>query len=92
MNEMDNMTKVGGAVVYTDGHRRDHNALVTAVWGPNCINVVFVCGDSAKEDTYGRQIERETSVSRYDAAGNNFGRCFRDVGVEAVFVEHPQSK
>lgn len=89
---MDNMTKIGDVVVYTDGYRRDHDALVTAVWGPNCVNVVFVSGDGAKEDTYGRQIERETSVGRYDAAGNNFGRCFRDVGVEAVFAERPQSK
>jgi hypothetical protein len=89
---MDNLTRVGGTVIYTDGYRRDHDALVTAVWGPNCINVVFTSGDSAKEDPYGRQIERETSVSRYDAVSNNFGRCFRDVGVDAVFVERPQSK
>jgi hypothetical protein len=85
-------TKVGGVVIYTDGYRRDHDALVTAVWGSDCINVVFVCGDESKTDAYGRQIERETSVSRYNATSNNFGRCFRDVGVEAMFVEHPVSK
>ncbi len=89
---MDNLTKVGGTVIYTDGYRHDHEALVTAVWGPNCVNVVFTSSDESKNDTYGRQIERETSVSRYDATSNNFGRCFRDVGVEATFVEHPQSK
>lgn len=69
----------------------------TTRWLPRCggrtaSTWCFVSGDGAKEDTYGRQIERETSVGRYDAAGNNFGRCFRDVGVEAVFAERPQSK
>jgi len=80
--------KPGDPVIYTDGYRRDYYALVTAVWGPNCINVVFVSGDASKDDTYGRQIEHETSVSRY-TPDNNFGRCFREVGTEAVFVNHP---
>jgi hypothetical protein len=59
---MDNLTKVGSTVIYTDGYRCDHQALVTAVWGPDCINVVYVTGDESKTDTYGRQIERQTSV------------------------------
>lgn len=52
---------VGDVVVYVDPVARQFNALVTAVWGPTCINVVLVSKDEAKTDTYGRQIERNTS-------------------------------
>lgn len=49
---------VGGRVVYCDEFARDHDALVTAVWGPNCVNVVFVTSDEDRKDQYGRQIMR----------------------------------
>ena len=70
--------EVGINVIYTDEHFVDHAALVTAVWGsPDwrehcqlhtgkpavpCVNLVYVSGDKAKDDPYGRQIERNTSV------------------------------
>lgn len=53
---------VGDHVIYVDPVARQHDALVTAVWSPTCINVVFVSGDKGKEDPYGRQIERQTSL------------------------------
>jgi len=81
--------KVGDVVIYTDEIRRDHNAIVTAVWSPDMINVVFCSPDDSKTDSYGRQIERSTSVGRW-AESNTWGRCFRDVGVEATFPQnHP---
>lgn len=85
------MTKIGDSVIYTDEVRRDHNAVVTAVWGPDCINVLFVSPDESRTDSYGRQSDRQTSVARYSES-NNFGRCFREVGVEATFQNHPLSK
>jgi hypothetical protein len=42
-------------------------------------NLIFVSGDPAKDDTYGRQIERETSVihrSGQPAPGNYW--CWPD--------------
>ncbi len=54
---------VGESVVWHDSTGTSHSALVTAVWGPTCINVVFVSSDKAKDDTYGRQIERATSCT-----------------------------
>ena len=54
---------VGQQVVYHDASGNPHNAPVTAVWSPKCINVVFVSSDTTKQDTYGRQIERSTSLS-----------------------------
>lgn len=70
MNEANRVPIVGCGVVYVDAHGAQHNALVTAVWGsvenmatqPPCINVVMVSADESKQDQYGRQIWRETSV------------------------------
>lgn len=63
------MIKIGDAVIYVDDKGVEHNALVTAVWaneyensGKPGLNLVFVSGDEKKEDTYGQQIERQTSV------------------------------
>lgn len=60
------------AVIYGDHQGIEHDALVTAVWGENsfeddgtgapCINVVYVTQDDGKTDSYGHQIERDTSV------------------------------
>lgn len=78
--------KAGDTVIFTDEFRRDHNALVTDVFSESCINVLFVSADPSKNDSYGRQIERRTSVGRYSEAFK-FGNCFREVGVEAKFEE-----
>ncbi len=65
------MLKVGDPVVYVDPVVVPHNAVITAVWSETClkvvyVNVVYVSGDKSKEDTYGRQIERQTSLLRKD--------------------------
>jgi hypothetical protein len=70
--------EIGSNVIYTDEHFVDHTALVTAIWGQEhwrtlcrengpegyvpCINLVYVSSDASKDDPYGRQIERQTSV------------------------------
>lgn len=63
---MDRELKIGDSIVYIDAHRERHNALVTKVWTsvgnlPGC-NLVYVSSDETKNDPYGRQIERSTSV------------------------------
>jgi len=66
--------QVGDAVVYHDEVAQPHNALVTAYHGQvdeagqpvgnvGCINLVFVSGDPARKDPYGRQIERLSSIA-----------------------------
>jgi len=71
----------GQTVVYCDHVGVEHDALVTAVWGENsfedgsgpALNVVYVTNDDTKTDSYGRQIERDTSVIHHDgqpAPGN----------------------
>lgn len=56
--------KVGGSVTYFDEYGVPHDALVTAVWTPECINVVYVSNDENKRDPNGRQIERASSVQK----------------------------
>ncbi len=73
----------GLEIVYGDHYAVEHDALCTAAWGESefeddgsgapCINVVYVSKDESKTDTYGRQIERDTSVphrSSQTAPGN----------------------
>ena len=56
--------ELGKMVVFCDEKNRDHDALITAVWGEDCVNLLYVSPDASKEDSYGRQIERHTSVVR----------------------------
>ncbi len=62
----DPTVSVGDVVTYTDKTGVDRAALVTAVWDGGAtdpsLNLVFVSGDPARDDPYGRQVERETSV------------------------------
>lgn len=56
-------------VKYTDQVGGKHDAILTAVWtedaeGPYTVNLVYVEADVAKNDQYGRQINRATSVQR----------------------------
>lgn len=69
--------RVGGPVVFTDAGGVDRDALVTAVWSPECINLVLVSPDESRGDSYGRQIERETSVSKYEKGRTAHGFCWR---------------
>jgi len=73
--------EVGQHVVFVDQSRGWHDALLVAVWGEPetytvmhegqerlhypCVNLVYVSGDGSKHDQYGRQIERESSVTHY---------------------------
>jgi hypothetical protein len=58
---------VGEPVKWHDPRGVEHDALITAVWTPECVNLILVSGDESKTDQYGRQIERQTSSSYKDA-------------------------
>jgi|ERR671914_57236 hypothetical protein len=82
------MVKIGDAVIFVDRYGRRRSALVTAVWGQYAtpqspapgVNVVLVSDDPAKDDSYGRQIERETSVVHQSnqVAHGNYWRTVSD--------------
>ena len=79
---------LGEMVIYHDPVAFPHPALVTAVFTPTCINVVFLSKDEAKHDPYGRQIERETSVTHKDT--NTYGRYWRFADEEPNPIVAPQ--
>lgn len=81
--------QVGDLVLYAEPDGTDRQALVTAVWSPTCINVVFVDGDASKQDQYGRQIKRATSVSWAHTAGQVHGFNWRLPGEEKVYYKPP---
>jgi len=75
--------EIGQHVIYVDPMGIPRDGLVTVWWGdvqsyaapggePGC-NLVFVEGDSARKDSYGRQVSHSTSVvhrSKQAARGN----------------------
>ena len=81
--------KLGQKVIFCDPKGNDHDALVTTVWSQECVNVVYVSGDETKGDTYGRQIERSTSLPR----GNRpwvHGNYFRTDDEEKLPYKAPE--
>lgn len=76
--------KPGDVVVYTDQFGVKHDALVTVYWDGGkgetgkALNLVYVVKDESKSDSYGRQIERATSVSMR-SEGTAHGRFYECV-------------
>ena len=66
---MKNAPKVGDPVVVTNEVGVVHHGLVTAVHGPQCVNVVYVSADDTKRDPNGRQIERLSSLAEKGSMG-----------------------
>ena len=63
--------KLGDKVTFIDPLKKEHNALVTCIHGSALdetpsINIILVSDDAAKEDSYGRQMERQTSCVPID--------------------------
>lgn len=74
---MEGKLYVGGPVVFVDPVGKQFPALVTAIWGKPedlpLVNAVYCSGDENRQDSYGRQIERSTSVSYKDKVGGVHG-------------------
>lgn len=60
---MGKLGHVGQAVKWHNPNGVEHDALLTAVWSENLVNLVVVSQDTTKTDVYGRQTERYTSCS-----------------------------
>lgn len=76
---MDDLSQIGDVVKLTDEHGVEHNALVTAVHGPSCINAVYTSGDAEKHDPYGRQIERYSSLQKKSEFTAPNGRFYETI-------------
>lgn len=68
---------VGDAVVFIDENRVARDALITAVHDDTCVNLVLVNRNRDQQDTYGRQIERETSCQHRSLLGRPVGKFWR---------------
>lgn len=66
--------KVGDVITYVNPEGNEISALVTAVWSPRCVNIVFVSLDNTRQDSYGVQIERTTSLihKQFQPAPGNY--------------------
>ena len=69
---MEDELEIGDAVIYADPMGVTHNALITQVFphpgGENpLLNVAYVSNNEKRRDTFGRQIERRSSVPHKDA-------------------------
>lgn len=83
--------KVGDPVIYHDPVGKPSNALITAVWSDNCVNVVLVSDDENRTDSFGRQIERKTSLSHKSVMPVH-GNYFRDQNEEPNPIVQPEAR
>lgn len=59
---------VGHHCFFFNPYGKRFDALITAVWGPSCINVVIVVDDPKQKDNYGRKTYKGyTSVNNGNA-------------------------
>ena len=79
--------EIGQRVVYVDKYGKPRDALVTQWWHQSkevpdsdaSVNLVFISSDVQKDDTYGRQLERETSVvHKSNQSAHGFYWCWPD--------------
>lgn len=62
MTEVSRKTHRGTACVYVDPRGHAYDALITEVWGPQCVNVVYCNDVDGQSDNYGQKLIRATSV------------------------------
>lgn len=55
-------THRGKPCEYYDSRGRKYDALITEVWGPQCVNLIYVNDVEGQRDSYGQKMLRATSV------------------------------
>ena len=62
MTEVTREKHRGTACDFYDPRGKRFDALITEVWGPQCVNVVYVNDVEGQRDNYGQKLLRSTSV------------------------------
>ncbi|QIG71393.1 hypothetical protein EVB32_279 [Rhizobium phage RHph_TM39] len=52
----------GTACKYYDTRGKAYDAIITEVWGPQCVNLVYVNDVEGQKDSYGQKLIRSCSV------------------------------
>lgn len=71
------MPEVGKVVFFHDSRGKEHEALVVLVHHETCINLVYVSSDESRQDSNGRQIERDSSSQHKSMMGGVHGNYWR---------------
>lgn len=80
---------VGVHVRFFDPTGREHDALITAVWGPQCINCVYVLKDPSQNDMYGRKTTKQYTSIMHGAVQQAHGNYWLWPGEEREPVKTP---
>ena len=62
MTEVTREKHRGTACTFVDPRGKEYDALITEVWGPQCVNVIYVNDHEGQRDNYGQKMMRATSV------------------------------
>lgn len=68
---------VGELVIFHDTKNKPHNAIVTTIYSPYCINAAYVSSNENEQDNYGRQIKRTASCMHVSTQGMAHGNYWR---------------
>ena len=74
MTEVTREKDRGTVVDFYDPRGRRYDALITEVWGPQCVNLIYVNDVEGQKDSYGQKMLRQSSVMHgsYMQAHGNF--------------------
>lgn len=80
----------GIACVYVDPRGRAYDALITEVWGPQCVNVIYVNDVEGQRDNYGQKLLRATSVM-HGSIQQAHGNYWLLPGEERLALKQPEN-
>ena len=74
MTEVTREQHRGKACVYVDPRGKSFDALITEVWGPQCVNLIYVNDHEGQRDSYGQKMLRAASIMHgsYQQAHGNY--------------------
>jgi hypothetical protein len=62
MTEVKRESHRGKSCVFYDARGKAFDALITEVWGPQCVNIVYCNDVEGQNDQYGQKLIRATSI------------------------------
>jgi ribosomal protein L35AE/L33A len=82
---------IGKHVIWVDATGKAHDALINAVHGPNCINLVIVLDDENQYDSYGRKVYKGNTSVMHGSIQQAHGWYWLWPGEERVKPNYPDT-